>query len=714
MPIRLLDRLPTWRQVQWALLGAIFLSAASALVAFTTLTPAEPVALSVGQVAPYDILAPISITYESEVLTRLARQAAADAVRDIYDPPNPSVLRQQVQHARKVLTYIENVRADPYGTLPQRVADLRAIEGFTFPDDLPATLLSLSDREWREVDAQVISLLERTMRDQIREDNLAEVYARLPNLVSFTVSETQATVIVNIVRNLIKPNAFLNEERTRAARRAAADAVQPVTRNFLQGQLVVRSGTLVTEADLEALTKLKLIQPPDQRLRILAGALMAVVLITMLGAIYARRYHPTLLENVPLLIFLGALFLIFLSGARLYTLPEYVISRAYPVAAFALIVVALTDARVAFAASSALALLIGLTLNASLELTVLAGAGSVAAILALRRAERLESYFVAGLVISGVNIVVGLLFGLLQNTTEPTRLLLVIPAGLLSGLLSAGLGLVGLYIGSILLNVPSSIKLLALSQPSQPLLQRLLREAPGTYQHSLQVANLAELAAERIGADAQLVRVGALYHDIGKLHAPLFFVENQAEGVNPHETLSPRDSARIIIAHVIEGERLARRERLPSVFIDFIRQHHGTTRTLYFYTKALEAANGDESAVNPAHFTYPGPRPRSREAAILMLADTSESVIRSKRTRDKQEIADVVQEIINSRLMEGQLDESGLTINDLRVIQEVFVSSLQGVFHPRITYPSLPPRETQEIKALPATALNPAEKRITP
>jgi len=225
----------------------------------------------------------------------------------------------------------------------------------------------------------------------------------------------------------------------------------------------------------------------------------------------------------------------------------------------------------------------------------------------------------------------------------------------------------------------------------------------------LQVANLAELAAERIGADAQLVRVGALYHDIGKLHAPLFFVENQAEGVNPHETLSPRDSARIIIAHVIEGEKLARRERLPHIFIDFIRQHHGTTRVLYFYGKALEAANGDESAVNPAHFTYPGPRPRSREAAILMLADTSESVIRSKRTRDKQEIADIVHEIVQSRLMDGQLDESGLTVNDLKVIQEVFVSSLQGVFHPRITYPALP-RDTQEIKALPATALSPTEK----
>jgi putative nucleotidyltransferase with HDIG domain len=284
---------------------------------------------------------------------------------------------------------------------------------------------------------------------------------------------------------------------------------------------------------------------------------------------------------------------------------------------------------------------------------------------------------------------------------DPARLIVIVPAGLVNGMLSAGLGVVGLYLGASLLNLPNGIKLIELSQPGRPLLQRLLREAPGTYQHSLQVANLAELAAARIGANSALVRVGALYHDIGKLAAPLFFVENQAEGVNPHEQLSPLDSARIIIGHVTEGEKLGRKHHLPTVLIDYILQHHGTTRVMYFYCKAVEQA-GEEGKVNVAAFTYPGPRPQSREAAVLMLADASESIIRSKRTRDKDEIANTVQEIIQSRLNGGQLDDSGLTVSDLKVIQEVFVSSLQGVFHPRINYPATP-RETQEMQALKPT-----------
>jgi putative nucleotidyltransferase with HDIG domain len=285
--------------------------------------------------------------------------------------------------------------------------------------------------------------------------------------------------------------------------------------------------------------------------------------------------------------------------------------------------------------------------------------------------------------------------------TDPAWVLSVVPAGLLSGGLAAGLGLVGLYLSSNLLNIPTSVKLLELSQPSQPLLQRLLREAPGTYQHSLQVANLAELAAERIGANTALVRVGALYHDIGKLTAPLFFGENQAEGFNPHEQFTCEESARIIISHVTEGEKLGRKNGLPKEIIDFILQHHGTTRALYFYRKALEAVDGDESRVNANLFTYPGPRPRTREAAIMMLADGSESIVRSKRTRDKQEIADLIQELVQTRLAAGELDESNLTVNELKIIQDVFVTSLQGMFHPRIAYPAMP-RPMQEMAALPA------------
>jgi putative nucleotidyltransferase with HDIG domain len=215
----------------------------------------------------------------------------------------------------------------------------------------------------------------------------------------------------------------------------------------------------------------------------------------------------------------------------------------------------------------------------------------------------------------------------------------------------------------------------------------MLRKAPGTYQHSLQVANLAELAAEQIGANATLVRVGAMYHDIGKTLNPQFFVENQTAGVNPHDELhDPYRSAQLIIGHVAEGIRLARLHRLPERIRDFIREHHGTSKPMYFYYRALELADGDTDEIDIKAFTYPGPRPKTKETAILMLADGTESTARAVNPRTHEEIEDVVNKTFERALEDGQLDESNLTLNDLKAIREVFIETLQGIYHQRIAY----------------------------
>jgi hypothetical protein len=349
--------------------------------------------------------------------------------------------------------------------------------------------------------------------------------------------------------------------------------------------------------------------------------------------------------------------------------------------------------------TAGLGALIAVVAGGSLELAVMIALGGLAGVLTLRRIERLNAYFLAGITIGLTNIATLLVFALIQGNVDPSRVIMIVAAGLLNGMLSAGVGLVGLYLVSHTLNLPTTIRLMELLLPNHPLLQRLLREAPGTYQHSLQVANLAELAAERVGANAVLMRVAALYHDIGKIVAPQYFIENQAEGINPHDTLNdPKRSAQIIIAHVMDGEKIARKDHLPNMLIDFIMQHHGTMRVLFFYNKALEAVDCDETKVDIRAFTYPGPRPQTREAGILMLADLSESIVRSKRPRNKQEIEQIIREIFEKRMADGQLLDSGLTLKDLQVMREVFVSTLQGVFHPRIAYPTV--TSTQEMSAL--------------
>jgi putative nucleotidyltransferase with HDIG domain len=681
---------PNIRRAKLIFFSVVFIVGATVTVAYPSLTPSG-VALAVGQVATGDILAPRSITYESAVLTKLARQNAADSVNPVYDPPNPSVTRQQIQLARHVLDYIDNVRHDTYATDSQRIDDLRAVTALSLDDPTLASLLSVSDDAWKQVDSQVMSVVERTMQGEVRDDRIAEINANLPNLISVNIEPPQDRIITSIASNLIKPNSFYNEQRTQAARDNAAKAVPVETRNYIEGQIVVRAGQIVTDADMEALAQLKLLQPADRRVNTFASAFIAVMLLGTLGVVYLRRLHLELFHNVPRLTLLGGLFLIFLAGARVFGTVNEFQSHLYPAAAFALLAVALGGAEVSIIMAGGLAALIGLINGGSLEYAAIAAIASAAGVLSLQRAERLNAYFVAGLVIAAMNMTVGVIFLLLSGSVDPVRLLSILTAGLFSGVLAAGLAVVGLYVISTVLNLATSVRLIELSQPNQPLLQRLLREAPGTYQHSLLVANLAEVAAERIGANAELTRVAALYHDIGKIVNPHFFVENQIDGENPHEALDdPLRSAQIIIGHVSDGEKLAHQHNLPTELVDFIMQHHGTMPTLYFYHQALKRADCDESKVHKVDFCYPGPCPQTREAAILMLADASESTVRSKRPNSKAEIESIVREVISARLNSSQLDASGLTMNDIKTIEEMFVTNLQGVFHPRVAYPAAP------------------------
>jgi putative nucleotidyltransferase with HDIG domain len=253
--------------------------------------------------------------------------------------------------------------------------------------------------------------------------------------------------------------------------------------------------------------------------------------------------------------------------------------------------------------------------------------------------------------------------------------------------MAASLTLAAFFALSALLDVITPFQLMDLSRPTHPLFRRLLLKAPGTYHHTLLVSNMAEEAAERIGADGLLTRVGTYYHDIGKTVRPYFFTENRVGDINPHERLDPRTSAQIIISHVQDGLDLAEKYHLPSAIRAFIPEHQGTGLTLYFYRMAVKEAGDDGDSVREEDFRYPGPKPQSRETAIAMLADSCEARVRSARPSSLEEMDRIIQDTIESKVDEGQLDESDLTLRDLKEIRETFLSVLQGVFHPRVKYP---------------------------
>jgi hypothetical protein len=323
-----------------------------------------------------------------------------------------------------------------------------------------------------------------------------------------------------------------------------------------------------------------------------------------------------------------------------------------------------------------------------LEIVVYAFSGSMVGALKLRRGERLTSFAWAAGYVVVMNLLVLSAFRLGSGALSVRAAAELALAAVANGLLAMTLTLVGVYLLGSLPGMTTSLHLLELSRPTHPLLRQLLLKAPGTYHHTLVVSNMAERAAEAIGADSLLARVGAYYHDVGKTIRPYFFVENRDEGLDPHEWLDPYASAQIIIGHVKDGIELARKYRLPRGVAAFIPEHHGTMLAPYFYREADKQAGGDPEKVDKSLFVYPGPKPQSRETAIVMLADGTEATARSKRPSSIEELEQIVGEAMQSRILAAQLDESPLTMEDLRAIQRAFADVLRGLQHPRIDYPA--------------------------
>jgi len=415
---------------------------------------------------------------------------------------------------------------------------------------------------------------------------------------------------------------------------------------------------------------------------------------------FSRRHLPFQFEARSLVL-VALIFIFFIVSARLTIPNRTVLPYAFPLAAMGLLIATLFGLETGIVFSIALSILAPYNLPNALDLTPYYLLSSMTGVLVLGNARRVWTFFRAGMAtaLAGILTLAAFRFPFVQM--DAVALLQLPGAAIFSGLAACSIALLLQYFLAQALGLTTALQLIEISRPDFPLLQFFLRNAPGTYQHSLQVANLAEQAAEAIGADALLTRVGALFHDVGKSMNPMFFVENQQQDqLNTHEDLAPHESAGAIIDHVNEGLALAHKHRLPRRIDDFILEHHGTMITRYQYNQALKAAGGDESKVDKETFRYPGPRPGSRETALLMLADGSEARARAERPEDEEAIRKIVRSTIEVAQKQGQLDETQLTLRDLSIITDVFVNILRGSHHPRISYPKESPA-TQDISTIP-------------
>ncbi|NPA91110.1 MAG: HDIG domain-containing protein [Chloroflexi bacterium] len=651
------------------------------------LTPGKRVQLDVGDVSPVDIRAPRSIRYESEVLTRAAREKAAQAIPEVYDPPQPQIARQQINRLKAIIDFINTVRANPYASVEEKTREIQAITDLALPPDMARMIVTMPENRWALVANESLETLRLAMSREIRENELAVVRSNVPLLVDQTrLSEPEALLVTRIVQALLRANTFPNPQKTERQRQKAREAVEPVVVQYEAGEIVVRSGEVVTEAQVEALDKLGLRQKRITWSQIASWALLLLLFwITVL--LYTYRHYPTFWKDV----WEPVVFYVFISGglllAKALVPGQQVLAFTYPLGALAITVSTVQNRGLSWITIIYMALILGRLGDNSLLLTAHAGLGAFFMVLISDRAERLATFLWGAVALALVQIVVLLVFALGNGVLDVNNLLGQAVASIINSVLSASLALANFYLLGFLLGTTTILQLMDLARPNHPLLQQLVTKAPGTYYHSLIVSNLAEHAAAAIGADAFLTRVGTYYHDIGKIKRPHYFTENQHGGVNPHDRLDPRTSAQIIISHVVDGLELARQYHLPRRIRDFIAEHHGTTLVSYFYQKAVEAAGGDPSKVNEEDFRYPGPKPRSKETAILMLADAIEAIARAQQPTTREEIEEIVHSLIMRRLKEGQLDDAPITMRDLKKVAQVFVEMLVGVYHTRVSYP---------------------------
>jgi putative nucleotidyltransferase with HDIG domain len=676
------------------LLVTTALALAALLIPFSA-HPFSP-ALEAGQVASEDVLAPAAVVYTSQVLTDLKREEAAQAVAPVYTAPDTSIARQQLERLRSALAFISSVRADAYASPQQKLGDLAALDKVPLSQETASNILVLSDARWQAVQQEAIAVLEQVMRNAVRPDHLEDARSSVPSLVSLSLPEEQAAIVAQLAAPFIVPNSLYSETLTEAARQAARQSVAPIQRAFMSGETVIRYGQVLSAADLEALQMLGVARP-QRSWQDLASTFALVLLVLGFMFLYLRR-TPVLAQDMRGLAIISGLFLVFLFAARLIVAGRSVIPFIFPFATYSLIVAAMFGAELSLVTSLPLAIMATFGMSNALELTFYFIVTSLFGVLILGKARRVTSFFWAGgaIAISGVLVIV--VYRLPLPATDWVEMATLTGAALFNGLAAASLAIVLQFFIAQLLGVATPMQLMELTRPDHPLLQRILHDAPGTYQHSLQVANLAEQAAEQVGADPLLTRVGALYHDAGKAVNPFYFIENQMPGFqNPHDNLDPVSSAKIIIHHVADGLNLAREYHIPHRLMDFIAEHHGTMIARYQFVKAVAAAGGDESRVEQDQFSYPGPRPSSRETAILMLADGSEARVRAERPQDDEALRALIKSVIDNRVAANQLDNTGLTLRDLGVILNSFTATLRGIYHPRLQYPSMEAATGREI-----------------
>lgn len=676
----------------------------------------------VGDIANRTIYAPFDFSYSAGTdleKTEELKKNASQAVKDVYDV-DVNVLEAASKNIKSLFSTAKDLKKQGEISVDDKVARLKAADRLGLAESTLRSLLQSEELDKIESDMMgklsglfAQGIITREGKENLEKDgkaaitirNLAtqnEIEVELKNLKtadelkpllvsafeeSFSGDKKLKTAILEIATRSLTSNLKFNEAET-LSRREKAIAAVPIQKKSIdikKDELIITQGERLTPLNVTKLEALRSTSLEGQRFLLsILGIGFIVLALVLILSFYFAFYEPKIYSNNRHLLLIAFILIALTATGKAISLSK-ASNYLIPIASGPMLIALLLGARPAIVIAIVLSFLSGLLLGEKFDLALIFLVGSIVGVYAIKGTRKRSQLFTAGVLVGIANsfCVIGL--GIL-NSLESQIIFDNAWRVLLNGII-VGIFLTGtLHIFESLFQITTNITLLELADPNNPLLKDLILKAPGTYHHSLIVGNLAEAACEAIGANGLLARVGAYYHDIGKVEKAEYFAENQPVMDSQHDKLSPTMSSLIIINHVKEGLEKAKKARLNRVLLDFIEQHHGTGLIYYFYQRALESVE-DLEKLEEQGFRYPGPRPQTKETAIVHLADSVEAASRTLKHPTPVHLEELVRRIINNKFIDGQLDECELTLKDLNIIAATFTKVLTGVYHTRVEYP---------------------------
>jgi putative nucleotidyltransferase with HDIG domain len=674
----------------------IFVFSAVAIAAMLSYNYTPNIGIELGKPSPRNIKANKSIQFEDVAKTEEDKNKNEAQVEDVY-VYDPEVLngKEGVLYQIKYFYLLSLIVQKSTGkTIEEKVAYLTNLFGSTYPESVVSSALNLSIDENNLLMQETQNIAKEIMKEKIKPTEVDFVKNGVDKLVQQDkkIDTKNILLAAEVLKNNIKGTAVFDPAATEKAKKDARLVTPPHMVSVLEGQTIVSEGEIVNEDDIILLQKLGLLEKEINWKRYIFISSISLVIVFMLG-FYIYKFSSSIYNNTRKVLIISVLLVIFTAIIKLLTTLSVIHlnlwNYLFPIMAASMICTIIFDLRMGIVITICLALFAGIATNLDFSMALAYLAGGIFSTYLVsnisQRSEVMKSGFISSLILAFLFLTINLVSG------NPTSIALYTMLGVLNGIICAILTIGLLPFIESTFKIVTAMGLLELSHTDQPVLKEMLISAPGTYNHSLLVGHLAENAAKAIGADSLLVKVAALYHDLGKLRRPEYFVENQSNLENVHDKLNPSMSKNIIANHIRDGIEDAIKNKIPRKVIQVISQHHGTSLMTYFYEKqkdkeTIKASNGS-SELMKSHFRYQTRKPQSKEAAVLMLADSAEAAVRSIDEITPKKIEQMVNYIIDNKIKDGQLNESDVTLKEISMIRSSLIDGLISIYHSRIAYP---------------------------